>query len=887
MNDAGAGGTMLWRLLEWRLRRVVPLARVDTVIGDLAEDWARYRLTAGRLKAVIWLIREARSLERAYHVSTSATLPVSLRTPERLMLADDVRHGFRRLIARPGIALLCISLLALGIGLATAMFSVVDSLMFQRAPFPQAEQLVDMGFGNPEPALIDAWRATGMFRSVGAVRPTRFRAAESTAGSWEGAVVTPEIFGLLGVRPIRGRGLTAADARLGHDDVVLLSEVIWRSAFGGDPQLVGRRITLNDTSAVVIGIMPSGFRFPAPATMVWKPFDPARDTTKPPTITRIVGRLHPGVPFEDAEIRTGLLAHELGRLPANYGGRLPLQRVGRPDQLDAFTRQALWLLLGGVVLVFVVLCANVSSLLLAQLSARQREFGVCSAIGASRGRLIRQATIEHAVIAALGAAAGVGVAWGLIAVVPELFLGRTLNPIDVDPRALGAAIALGVAAVLLSGLLPAWIGTRSNPVDAVRGSRQAGTESRTARRATRWLLVGEVTLACSLLVGAALLARSFSNLLHADRGFSMNGLIHVDVAGLDDIGFTSRDETARGLASIVAAIRSDVEAWPEVGAVALSRELPPTWRTGTTLLGAPPPLPPRPALDASRAELAAYEQAVRALGTSADTYNVDPSFFDLFAIRILRGRALEAQDSERDAVVGERLAELLWPGEDAVGKTFTIGRTAGYRVVGVAGEIRLPTLDAALDRPELYLPLGTRSTSLKLSLRCRSTCPDAATMEARLRRVHPALGARIVTTAENTYLAQLPLPRAVAEVGGVFAIVTVLTAAGGLFSVMTYTVGRRRREFGIRAALGAQPGAMRRLIFREGFTLVAAGVLTGVVGGWFVARALSSFQYGVTVTDPAAWTAVIGVLALTTLGASWRPARQAARVDPVTLLREE
>ena len=294
----------------------------------------------------------------------------------------------------------------------------------------------------------------------------------------------------------------------------------------------------------------------------------------------------------------------------------------------------------------------------------------------------------------------------------------------------------------------------------------------------------------------------------------------------------------------------------------------------------------RPGPTATQAELQSWMKNIQAVGTRIDMYRVDPGFFSLFGIRIVSGRALEVTDSDFDAVIGERLANQLWPGLDPVGQTFTVGRRTGYRVVGVAGEIRLPTLDRELDRPELYLPIGTDSDTLRLSLRCRASCPDVATMQSRLQEVHPALTARIIATAENPYLLQLRLPQAIAEVGGLFAIVAVLTAAGGLFTVMTYAVGRRRREFGIRTALGASPRQMGRLVFRDALTLTGAGILAGTLGGWFVARSLAAFHYGVTAADPVVWTGVLGALGLTALAASWRPARQAMRADPVALLRD-
>lgn len=889
---------LLWRLVESRLRRTMPGPRLDSILGDLAEDHAREVARRGRLRAGLWLVRETRSLERAY-CSGDIDARVSARPLARALLADDFRQAWRRLLARPGSALLCATLLALGIGLATAMFSVVDSLMFRRAPFSDADQLVDMGFPYPEPDVMEAWSATGMFEAVEAVRPVPFRTNLSAAGTWVGAVVTPGIFELLGVRPLRGRLFEPGDARSGADNVVLVSETIWRSSLGADPDVIGRRVSLNDTQMVVVGIMPASFVFPTPVTTIWRPFDPGNDTGPRTGSTRVVGRIRSGVPKAEVEKRTGAISRELGRLPSNYLGALPLQTIGRPDELDDFTRRALWLLLAGVGLVFIVLCANVGSLLLAGLSGRRREFAVCTALGASRARLLRQTVIEHAGMAIAGAGSGVVLAWWITSIVPEFFLGRTLNPVDVDVRALAAASGLGIASVLLAGLLPAWLGTRSDPADAIRRSRHGGTDSRSARLTTRSLLVGQTALACTLLVGSVLLLRSFGNLVTADRGIDVDGVVQVAVSGVEDtvraslsaipVTAVHRQLLIDANAGITSTIEQQIAAWPEVHALALSRDLPPAPETGTVHFGAgrPAPARPRPAADASQAEVMAWMNSIRSVGTETDMYRVTPAFFEVYGIRLLRGRGLQRAGSELDVVIGERLASQLWPGQDPIGRTFTIGRTAGYSVIGVTAEIRLPTLDRDLDRPELYLGLGNSSTTLRLSLRCRTTCPDAAAMQSRLQSIHPSLRARTVTTVENSYLEQLRLPRAIAEVAGVFAVVALLTAAGGLFSMMTRAVGRRRREFGIRVALGAAPGQLRRLVLRDGLTLVAVGLAFGTVGAWVTARGLATLRYGVTIADAATWAAVLGTIAVTSLAASWRPARDAMRTDPVKLLREE
>ena len=849
-------GDLLWRVVEARLARRVPAAHFRSTMGDLAEDYADRRARIGPIRAGLWLIAEARSLARAYRAGRAPPGFAPART--RLALVADLHHAWRRAVARPSVAVLCASLLALGIGLATAMFSVVDSLLLQPAPFKDADRLIEQRLWRPEPAVMDAWRSTGMFDAVEAASPAALESDGSGADAWPQAFVTPGIFDMLGVRPLRGRLFTSGDGRSVQAGEIILSETIWRSAFGGDPDLPGRRITLAGSAVIVVGIMPGSFRFPAPTTVLWRPLDLSHTQYG----TAIYGRLKPGVPRADAEARVAGLARLIGHLPERYGGTPPVSVVGRPALSD-FTRRAVWLLLAGVGLVFVVLCANVASLLLAGLTARQREFAMCVALGASRGRLIRQAVIEHTLVALAGAAAGIGVAWVLTSMVPPLLEGRTLNPIDVDIRALAIASGLGVASVLLSGLVPAWLGTRPKPAGSLRGSRQAGTETRPSRLATRALLVSEIALACSLLAGSTLLVRSFVNLMHANRGLTLDGVVRVDLSQLDD-AFRSPAAMALG----TTAIETNVAAWPEISAVALSREIPPHGRV-------------------VRVGAGAVNSPDSAAGIAVDRYRVSAAFFAMYGIPIVRGRHFQPADTEQDVIVGERLASLLWPGTDPVGQTFVVGSAPARRVVGVAGEIRLPSLDPDLDRPEYYTPMGNTSRTVFLNLRCHSACPDEGTIRTRLALVHPVIGARVVRPSDDPYRHELSLPRAIAQAGGLFAIVAVLTAAGGLFTVLTCAVGRRRREFGIRSALGASPSDIRRLVLHDGGRVVFSGVAAGLVGGWIVARSLSAFHYGVTVADPATWTGVTALIALTSFAAAWRPARTAMRLDPVTLLREE
>ena len=377
------------------------------------------------------------------------------------------------------------------------------------------------------------------------------------------------------------------------------------------------------------------------------------------------------------------------------------------------------------------------------------------------------------------------------------------------------------------------------------------------------MLVAEVALACTLLVGATLLVRSFINLAHAERGLDVDGVL-VTSLSLGPPAFP--DRAARQTAARL--IEERVRRLPGVQHVAWSYGLPPDggaisfgkWQSDA---------PGNPVAD-----------------MNVDRYRVGPEFFELYNIPLLRGRTFEPSDGQGSAVIGERLARTLWPGLDPVGQNFRF-QEERFEVVGLVREIHHPSLDATIDRPEFYEPFAGVGSYAMMSIRCGATCPNTAFIRQQVLATHSAVRVVTAQALEDVYIEQLARPRAAAALGFAFAGVAVLAAAGGLFSVLSYAVGRRRREFGIRTALGASPDQIRRLVLRDGFVVAGWGVAIGCVAAWSLGRALVSLQYGVTTSDPLTWTIVFGVLGLTTLASSWRPARQAMRIDPVLLLRED
>jgi predicted permease len=781
---------------------------------------------------------------------------------------QDVRHAVRTLAAHRGFTFAAAGMLAVGIGIATAMFTIVDSLILRPLPFRNPDRLAFVWMGTDRggsllvaPAVVRAWRASPAFDGAeSAVADTALLETGQSVVERGMAVVTPGVFDLLGgVQPRHGRLFHAGEGRPGENDRVLVSETVWRTIFGADPGLIGRAITVNGERLTVIGILPAEFRFPSAETVLWRPTDLA---SSPGEQARAYVRFASGMPREEA-LR---LAADAARAAdaANASLRPWVETLAGAD--DQYSRGAVPLLAGGVGLVFLVLCANVCGLLLARLTTRRREFTMRAALGASRARLIRQAVVESCVLGTIGAVLGVALAWALTsfarALLPEPMLLQTLNPLDLDARALAATSAAGVMATLPSGILPALLGTRVDAGESLRVVERGGTEARGARALTRGLLVVEVAFACTLLVGATLLTRSFVNLARAERGLVTSGVTTLWFS-LEDV---SKDPAAR--LALTRAIEEELRELPGVRQVAWSYGLPP--RGGMLSFGDWIPDAP----------------GAQSLNLVLDRYAVSPDFFRLYEIPIILGRTFAAGDTFNDVIVSERLAKTLWPDMNPVGRMFR-SETDSYRVIGVAREIHLPAIDARLDRPEFYHPYTSIGSNTMVSVRCDARCPDSAVVRHRLASTHPAVRVQQAGPADQEYARQLARPRASAALAGIFAVIAVIASAAGLFSVLSYAVSSRRREFGIRAALGASRAQIRGAVLRDGLTIIGAGLAGGAVFGAWVARALASLQYGISPADAMTWSIVLILLALTTLAASWRPASVAARLDPLVLLREE
>jgi putative ABC transport system permease protein len=787
-----------------------------------------------------------------------------------LPLLDDALNGWRRLARQPRAALGAIALLTLAIGVTSAMFTVVDAFIVRPAPFRDPDTLaqvwIQRGSVRLDVPIVRAWRDSGHFASV---LPTVINVVGEFDGpngpdERMGARVTPGTFADFGVSPMLGREFIPGEGADGNDDYVLLSAELWQEVFASDPGIVGKLVNMSGRPTVVVGVMPPRLRFPIRGGGMWR----ALDLDRPPAVaarTQLMAfvRRAPGMPQADADRLAGEVVTRLS-------GSATVASRPLGSQIDDYSRESMISLAIGVGLVFVLLCANVTNLILARTSARRAEFGICSALGASRRRLLRQVLLENVAIGICATMLGLGLAYALVALarvaLPEDLLWRTLNELNIDPRAVFATSAIGFLAVLLAGIPAAWLGTRTN-VHAAIGQSRGGTDTAGSRRLTRGLLVVEVAMAVAVLASAGLHVRSFVNLVNADRGMDTSRVLVASIALPGTAGTTGTS------ASVIASdIESRLRALPGIERVTRASNVPPDQGSLHFRFSVQTDLPDTPPVSV---------ELMR-------SYYVTPGFFDTFGIQLAEGRSFEYGDDVRTVVVSEKLGQQLFGDFSPVNRTITLWKDT-YRIVGVATEIRNSMTEPREDHPEFYMlwtPSAAAVKTMTFGIRCASPCASAESIRQAIASMSAGIEVTAMRPLSDDFLEQLSRPRTAAVVASAFSGLALLATAAGLYGVLAYAVSRRRREFGIRAALGAHPADLRRLVLRDGLVVTIAGVFTGLGAGWGLARWLASVQYGVTFFDPLTWSIVTVTVVTVAIAASWTPARTAMRVDPSEMLRE-
>ena len=817
-------------------------------------------------------------------------------------LLRDVRYVLRGLIRRPGFAVLAIVTLALGIGANTAIFSVVNGVLLRPLPYQSPGRLAII-YGHwelknqAEQSESEYWDLREQAHSFERMAAFADGSANFTgSGIPERLLVgymTADALPVLGVAPAIGRSFTAAEDLPGQPPVVVLSDGLWRRRFGGDRAVIGRQVMLDDAPATIIGVMPPGFQLPlhysGRAMEAWAPLalNPATDRGERGFhYLNTIARLRDGTPLEAASREVSSLMTRMkdtyqGKYAPEFGG----SAVGVAAQVTGSVKPAMLVLLGAVALLLLIACANVAALLLARSEARSREFALRTALGAARGRLVRQLLTESAVLAAAGGILGVAVAaWGVRALVlaapPSI---PRLDAITMDGRVLLFTAAISLLTGVLFGLAPALHAVRGNVGAALAEGGRGGTTGRSRQHLRRALVVGQIALALVLVTGSGLLVQSFVRLRQVDPGFDPEHLLTARI-DLSAVRYRENPE----IWAFYHDLLDRLAALPGVKSAAAARALP---MTGRLEIG-----------DWSFVMEGRFSMPIKPEERRhADWLVVTPDYFRTMRIPVRQGRAFETRDvsgAPGAIIVNQTFADQVWPAGDAIGQRVLLGGGAldsvWRTVVGVVGDVRHRGLDAPA-RPEMYMPeaqwpggTGTANRSLYLAIR---TSGDPALLANPLRgtlaSMDPDVPLAEVQTMRDALGSWAAERRLTMLIVSLFAVLALTLGAVGIYGVMAHLVAHRTREIGIRLALGALPREILRLVGRQGAVMVVAGLALGTIGSLAATRLLAGMLYQVRPTDPVTFAATAVILALVAGAATLAPALRAIRIDPVEALRSE
>ena len=794
-------------------------------------------------------------------------------------LLQDLRYGLRVLAKSPGLMIVAVLALALGMGANTAIFSVVNAVLLRPLPYRDAERLATLyetdarqeSFFPAAPANFLAWKAGARsFEDLAALSNKGWSVNLTGAGEPErlqGFQVTANFFPLLGAQAAHGRTFLPEEDRPGGPQVVVLGHGFWQRRFAADPAVVGRTLTINGQGYSVVGVMPADFQVYQKADL-WAPvaFDAKEEANADDHYLFVMGRLKPGATVEQARAEASAILKATAERPeeANLAGVSPAQ-----EGLVREVRPLLYVLFGAVGFVLLIACANVAGLLLARASGRRREIAIRSALGASRARIVRQLLTESLLLSLAGGAFGLLLAlWGvelLVALLPEhVVVGSPrLRSLGVDRWMLGYTLGLAAATSLFFGLLPAVQASKASLIDSLKEGGRGGGAGSWRQRLRGALIVAEVALAVVLLAGAGLMMKSLWQLNKVDPGYDPSNVLAVSV----DLP-ESKYEGPERIAEFYQRAFERVAALPGVERVGAVNSM--GVSTGFTIDERPPADPQR--------------------RPQAGTRFVSPEYFGALRVPVLRGRAFTEQDrrgSPAVIVVDETLAGRHFAGSDPLGKHITV-YGASREIVGVVGAARY---EGPADKPYpvAYLPY-TQMTWSGMTLYVRSSHEAASlapSVRGAIRAVDPDQPVYDVKPLAATLAETVAPRRYVTILLGAFAAIALLLAVLGLYGVIAYSVAQRTNEIGIRMALGARPRDVLGMILRQGVWLVAAGLAAGVAGALAVTRLMEGLLYGVTPTDPATLTLVSLLLAAVALAACYLPARRATRIDPMIALRYE
>jgi putative ABC transport system permease protein len=819
-------------------------------------------------------------------------------------LRQDIRHGLRGLTRQPGFAAVALATLALGIGANTAIFSVVNAVLLRPLPYRDPAGLVRLAEvvrtmrpgGGSRGAFVtgdtfQAWRessstlealaayAQRSYTLTGMGDPIRLR----------GTAVSSSMFRMLGASPERGRLFADGEDKAGADQVAIISDTLWSRQFRRAPDIVGRTIVLDDRQYTIVGVLPQDFYFPDRDSEIWTPMvintQQARPGQRVVMAFAAIGRLRPGTPLSRAEAEGTAVAARIQAVP---GARTPaglppagMHLVPLQSELVANVRPALLVLTVAVMFVLLIAIANVANLQLARGAARQRELAVRTAIGAKRGRLVRQLLTESVLVGVVGGALGVVLALVLLRMVPVLAPAGIprLDEASLDARVLAFAALLSIGGGLLFGLVPAVQGSRVNVLRTLNEAgahRMGGFRFLKGNRVRSLLIVAEVALSIVLLAGAGLLIRSFVRLVDVDPGYDPANVVTAQIS-LPAAKYKTSAEQRVFLTQLLDRV-SSISGVRAAGTTNMLPLLPGNMIINFGIEGQPRPASPQ---DMPRA-------SVRI---------VSDGFAEAIGLKLVSGRFFSPHDTATTtpvAVVNQSAARQYFQGH-AVGSRVQLFGPEPLDVVGEMRDVHHSGLDAA-PQPEIYLLAAQVPAEMPLAgpggtaLVVRSA-GDPLALVPFLRQAALDVDHDVpldnVMTMDARLSASVAGPRLSAALLGAFAMLALVLAAIGLYGVLSYSVSQRHREIGVRMALGADRGDILRLVVRQGLVLVLAGVLLGVAGALGVTRFLETLLFGVSPNDPATYAAICALLVAVAFLACWIPARRASRVDPMSALRFE
>jgi len=806
-------------------------------------------------------------------------------------LAADVRFALRSLRRTPALTGAAVITLALGIGANVAIFSAVNAVVLRPLPFPDSDRLMTIGENNPEkqwhmqdaaPANMFDWRAgVADFQDVAGYFDNLNNAVLTGRGDpqvLQGTAVTGNFFSTLRVRPALGRVFTFDETFSTGTHLTVLSDAAWRDRFGADPSIVGKSIVLNGRTYQVIGVMPPGFAFPKDGIDFWRPFEyTAQDrgavSFRRAHGIRVVARLEPGVTEAHANAELQTVVRRLQRqYPATNAvmgaGMMPLH-----DFLVGDTRLPLLVLLTSVGFLLLIACANVGNLLLVQAAGRHREAALRLALGARRGRLIRQALTESIVLSTIGGACGLAIGWAGTRALERLQPAGMLRvkSFGLDSHVFVFVLAISIASGIVFGIAPALWSRHRDPADTLKDGGRSGMQSGHTRRWGEALVIAEVALALVMAVGAGLLVRSFMSMRRVNPGFDPH-LVWVGAVGLN-----RAYDTDPKMDAFMRDLQSQARELPGVTGAALAMNVPLTGASWTS-------------------DFVGFGRPAGDYGSEVQHSLVSPDYFTTMKVPLLRGRGFSGSDTPKTTpvvVINEALAQSYFKGQDPIGQRIAFdkvptAKTTWCTIVGVVGNEHADDL-ATTPKIEIY-ESSTQNIANYMNLVVRtSRDPAAVTSSVRrlLRSMDPSLALTDVTTMDALRDASLARTRFLTLLMLMFGAIGLVLAVVGVYGVLAQVARNRTREMGIRIALGARAAQVRWLVVRQGLRLAVIGLVAGGIIALSTTRVMGNLLFGIAPNDPLTLGAVALLLAATSVIAAWIPALHASRADPSAALRAD